>query len=663
MVSKKQRIKTVSSENKDSKHNFLRLLPKQKKILFRILTVFLIVVGVVAISGGALYAIYKKPLSIALTSVKQAKQDLEKTQQLLVEQNFVESKKSLESTKTELHSAQTQIEKLSWTKRIPYIGTQYQAIEDVFQGSSHLLAGMGYLIDAAQNIFEPLQKNKATTFANMSEKERKEILSGLKNSSDTVALVQIEFKQAINYFSAIPTKGVLPQIRSSIEPIQKNIPTLEQVATQFLPLSTILPTFLGYPDQQNYLLLFQNNTELRPTGGFIGTYGIIKVANASITSFTSDNVYNLDGEADKRGLSITPPSPLTTYNGVFKWFLRDSNWSPDFPTSAQKALEMYSLEGGTNKNLNGVIAIDPTFISSLLTITGSITVNGTTFTSENFVSKLQQHVTQGFQEQRIDPADRKDIIGDLGKLLLDKLFALPKNRWSEIFVTLEKNLGEKHLLFWMKDTSVETFFAQQNWDGHVTQNQQINDLLVVDANLASLKTDPAVQRTSDYTLTENPDHTVTITLRRTYNNTGKLTWKTTRYRTYTRIYVPQGSTFISSSGQMVDCKKPKEGTIDKSEDLGHSVFAFFVCTEPGESKTVTLTYQLPARFTIEKTKELLFHFEKQPGTVGDSLIVHANLLTAVQRVDAPLDKLTKKSNTDLLIQDTLTRDSTYSFLF
>ncbi|MFA5318027.1 MAG: DUF4012 domain-containing protein [Patescibacteria group bacterium] len=117
----------------------------------------------------------------------------------------------------------------------------------------------------------------------------------------------------------------------------------------------LLHSLLFEEQEQVYLILLQNNTELRPTGGFIGNYGILKIKEGRITSLYIDDIYNLDKLAEEK-LEIIPPEPLRKYFNRERWFLRDINWSPDFSISAHRAWAMYLLEGGQEK-IDGIIAV------------------------------------------------------------------------------------------------------------------------------------------------------------------------------------------------------------------------------------------------------------------------------------------------------------------
>ncbi|MFH1145878.1 MAG: DUF4012 domain-containing protein, partial [bacterium] len=94
----------------------------------------------------------------------------------------------------------------------------------------------------------------------------------------------------------------------------------------------------GYDGESNYLIMIQNSSELRPTGGFFGTYSFITMKEGKLIKFVTDNIYSLDYNAKDKMNKIAPP-PLQKYVKQWQWFLRDANWYPDFPTSARQVID------------------------------------------------------------------------------------------------------------------------------------------------------------------------------------------------------------------------------------------------------------------------------------------------------------------------------------
>ncbi|MFZ2803617.1 MAG: hypothetical protein WA001_00175, partial [Patescibacteria group bacterium] len=111
-------------------------------------------------------------------------------------------------------------------------------------------------------------------------------------------------------------------------------------------------------------------------------------------------------------------------------------------------------------------------------------------------------------------------------------------------------------------------------------------LQVVDANLAALKTDGVMAKKVTYKLNAQDPNNVTATVTLTYTNTNKvITWRYTRYQDYVRIYVPDGSQLVSTSGAQTK--------VDVTKELGKSVFGTYWVVQPGQTGTMSFTYKLP----------------------------------------------------------------------
>ena len=188
-----------------------------------------------------------------------------------------------------------------------------------------------------------------------------------------------------------------------------------------------------------YLILFQNNMELRPTGGFIGSFSIISFDKGRMTEIVVNDVYSADGQLKGH---VDPPEALRIHLGEGGWYLRDANWDPDFSISADK-IEWF-LDKEINTKVDGVIAIDLSFVQKLLKITGPINLVdfSKTITAENIYINTQNEVESDFFPGSIKKASfltslSKELISAVQQIKSDKYFALIK----EIYSSLE----ERHL--------------------------------------------------------------------------------------------------------------------------------------------------------------------------------------------------------------------------
>lgn len=595
---------------------------KIKRIIWVIVIVFIFL-----ICGIAIYSI--KPAINSYYAAKRIKENIVYIQTSAKNLNFKTAKKILTWTNDDLNILKSSIKKLVWLKFIPFVNTQYEAADGLIKTSDKLLSAAIVLTEEGEKILEPAQKDGVENFAGLSSEDKKEILKRFKESTPALEKASEKAKEAELESEKIPKKGVLNQLNEYCQLIKEYTPQIKSSLEYLDQASEVIPAIAGYPNEQTYLFLFQNNSELRPSGGFIGVYGISKVKDAEITEFWTEDSYALDSQAN---ISVEPPWQIKTLvNPYIKtWSLRDANWSPDFAKSAQNVEWFYHEEGG-KEMLSGTIGISPSFLEELLIVTGPIKVSAAgydeEFRAETVVDELQYMVSKGYEVKGIEMKYRKDIVGLLAKEVIDKIYSLPKDSWNSLFYHIQKALTEKQLLFYFHDSQAQKFAEQMNWAGRVKETED-DFLETVDSNMASLKTDRYVKRSAKYEIDLTGNKAKVKLILHYKNEAPGFSWKTTRYRTWVRVYAPQGSTLASISGQELDSAfyyildKPYE----IKDELSKTSFGTFVSVEPGEEKDVIFEYYLPdALFEkIKKEKKYQLLAQKQPGVVG--AILHLGIL-------------------------------------
>lgn len=388
------------------------------------------------------------------------------------------------------------------------------------------------------------------------------------------------------------------------------------------------PTLLGFDAPKTYLLLFQNNTELRPSGGFIGSYAVVTLDRGSVRIETVQGIENLDTQADHARLP-PPPRPLAEHLGVSYWFARDANWSPDFSVAARQFLDLYEQEGGhLAREIDAVVAMTPTAIERFLEITGAVTVEGIALTAENFTETLEYEVEYGYVHNGREFSERKQILLPLMNNLLDRVRGTLLTRSGAYRALAETLVREKHVVAYAPDSAIQSMVEAMGATGRLATPRG-EYVLWVDANLGALKTDHAIKRHLTHRVAYRPETAAdglgaaVASTTMTYTHTGVFDWRTTRYRTYARVYVPAGATVLSATlhdrrGERV----LQAEDIDAGEELGKQWFGAFVVIEPGQTGSVAFTYVLPET-TTEMLKNGVYTLlvQKQVGTIAPQLTV------------------------------------------
>jgi hypothetical protein len=322
---------------------------------------------------------------------------------------------------------------------------------------------------------------------------------------------------------------------------------------------------------------------------------------------------------------MEPPPQIKTYMNVQNWYLRDANWSPDWPSSAQKIQEIFYGEsraiGQETPDFTGIMGITPDFIADLVALVGPIEVRGEIYTPENLQELIQYNVEVAYQEQDISEWDRKDIINDLLEELKGKLFALEVKQLPTLLDIFQKNMLTKDVQIYFNNTNWQSLVYNLQADGAIKKTDK-DYLLVVDANLAAFKTDSVIEKGIEYDVRGQNQGMAKAKLKLNYQHNGGFDWRTTRYRSYTRVFAPLGSKLVSLKAQ--DSANLEAKSINSYDDLAlnKTVFGFFFSLEPGSKGAIVLEYDLPENINRDlQSKNYELIIQKQAGRRTNALRV------------------------------------------
>ena len=515
---------------------------------------------------------------------------------------------------------------------LPLIGSTIAQSDELITAGQDVVTSLQSVSDIGKSVlqlsglseayFEEVKRGTRprVSFSDLTPEAKHLVLARLSASSNQfsllssrLALVQDELEELLHKSSVDASVEFISVAKEDLSETQK---MLERASL----FTDLVPVFAGVQKTAHHLVLFLNNTELRPAGGFVGNYGIATVTNGSLDSLKTADVYALDRLAEAQKGFVKEPAPfaLQKYNATPYWYFRDANWSPDFSVSAQKLIAKYKEETGVlpaalrgtipyTDTVDGVIAFTPTFAARILNMVGPVTIGGQTFTAQNMADKLEYQVEYGYAAQGIPEAQRKEVIGQLVDAVVKKLSDMPLSEWGSVLALMEDAFTTKQLFVYHTKPDVEKVIVRAGWSGNVGRAEKAEGAeranktgadvqMVVDANLAGLKSDPAVLRTITYEIAKDTNGNRIGRTSITYRHKGKFDWKTTRYRTYTRLYVPLGSELIRVTGSLKNDRTQnpnlESGAPDISSELGMSVFGAFIAIEPGQTGTLTFEYKL-----------------------------------------------------------------------
>ncbi len=368
----------------------------------------------------------------------------------------------------------------------------------------------------------------------------------------------------------------------------------------------------GFYEPRYYLVLFENNAEIRATGGFIGSYALLKVNEGNVEVKKAEGVFNLSGQ---QSLLLTPPEAIQKIS--INWGFHDGNWFFDFPTSANFLSWLYENNGGPT--INGVISITPQVLTRILALTGPIEVKeyaGLTLTKDNVIDVLQQEVEENYKTRAFK--DPKEIIKILTPFLLEKIQqSAGAKELGQLFID---SLTSKDALAYLSDPKEESLLLSQNWGGGVLETAG-DYLAVVNSNINGYKSDKMINQRIDLKteFAKEGDIIDTVTVTREHmGGNSPFPWYNKVNADFLRVYVPKGSQLLDARGQTLEVDPPRIDyqkehfvtprvlkdvndtlSIDEKsgtrifQESGKTVFGNWVYVSPGEKVEVSYRYRLP----------------------------------------------------------------------
>ena len=479
----------------------------------------------------------------------------------------------------------------------PYLGWVPRYGGDI-KASPHLLTMGSALMDATTillDAFSPL----------LEDAPGDPIQRGLQALSDArpdLRAARAQLEAAAEARARVDAGRLSPRVRGWVDRLDRYLPLAEMA----VEAGMIAPGLLGADGPRTYLILAQNDDELRPTGGFITGVGLIQVEGGRVTHLSFADSYTVD---DFSKPYPEPPRPLWDYMLAELWLFRDSNWTPDFPTAARQVAYFY--EYGAGQATDGVIALDTQALRLLVEALEPLRIPGAAepITGDNVVDWIRQ--ARGGAPPREEFGDwwkqRKDFMGPLALALRSRL-EKGEVDWPTLARAVEQGLQEKHILVYVADPEAAALLSRQGWDGAVSSPAG-DYLLVVDSNLGFNKVNPLVDEMLEYRVSLGADGSAQGELQIGYHNRSQGSVDdcdpASRYGTdytadmhrcywdYLRVYVPEGSRLTAA----IPAPLPEASLYHRKWDgagretltigppeLGKQVFAVYLLVPRGEGR-------------------------------------------------------------------------------
>ncbi len=468
-----------------------------------------------------------------------------------------------------------------------------------------------------------------------------------------------------------------PEVSGLVERLDRYLPLLDTGVEALL----VAPSLLGADEPRAYLLLAQNEQELRATGGFISSVALLRLSGGRILELDFRDSYAVDDLSQPHPAA---PQPLEEHMLAEIWLLRDANWYPDFPTSAQAARDLYHLDQGIL--VDGVIAADLTAMQLLVGAMEPVELEGyeEEVTGGNVVGLMQRYWASPSGEGQTGDwwAHRKDFMGDLLSAMMERMQSdISSIDLGRLGNALRRSMEEKHILIYLVDPVLGASLSENGWDGAINSTDG-DYLMVIDSNMGFNKVNASVETQVEYQVTIKDRETAFGRVSVTYDNASRVavqqcvqeaayppTYQEMMegcYWDYLRVYVPEQSQLIEGpelalpEGSLRARESGAAGTrlpisVGPAE-AGKNVFASFFVVAPGEHRKMVYQYRMPLTILLERDSASAYRLfvQKQPGTLAVPLRVEvqvpadAAVLSTSPEATSVVDGLVSFS-TDLLV--------------
>ncbi len=549
------------------------------------------------------------------------------------------------------------------------------------------------LAESGKDMTEMLERLKkipelfAKTMSHVNESASNEspILIELKKTNEVVAKVHANIKRAQENMDDLISVSPKQYIAS----LQKGTALLRESEKMLNDISLMLPGIIeifGNGGPHRTLVLLQNNDEVRPTGGFIGSFLNLEMQKGYVTSLKLEDVYDMDGQFKE---VIQPPEEIKALTN--RWFFRDSNYSPDFRISGEKAIWFYGKERG--EKADTVIAVNQDLLGKILEITGPIELPqlGAPMTAENY----REVLTYMVETKRSGADDPKKILKDMLPAVQKRLFQ--SNNMSGLQDIILEGVIQKNILGFSKNTLTQNFFEILGADGVVKNNvnNEKEAAAIPSEDYLNIITTSTGGNKSDAYMTQEISHDTVIekggevydqlTLRRTHTWSGatEKKWRSLLKPfnfvdfpehflsifgkganiVVIRAYLPNGSEILP------DAPSDTALAIHHDPDMNRDYVTFTMSTNPGQTSVTKIRYKLPFKLSNILTNTYALNVQKQPGARPSQLTKRIFFNDFMPLVETyPSDFIKEPSSTsipggDLMITKRLTRDQRFALLF
>ncbi len=600
---------TINSPTKDSSKKSLSFSIPKLNLNLKKKNVFSVVAGL-GVLFSAFVVFIVTPVFSLKVNAERGLSSMQNVYNYSLKMDFTRALKESEISYNSFDRARSSFNKLKWLFSLIGEDEQFGSLDSFLSSISSFARSVNYISSSTESFGDVWEILRPDSNITLQESNLSQARTDISSAKNYLQLAQADFKQVSS--KALPSivSSKYGEYSSYLEKLSKGLNSADLLISD-------LSNIIGMSSTKRYMILFQNSNEIRPTGGFIGSYAILEFKDGKIANLSIDDIYNPDGQIDVRNIKVLPPKPIVDFLAEDRLYIRNANWDPDFVKSADIIKDLYYKINGVT--LDGVFSMDLYFVQSILGVTGSIYLApyNEEITSANLYERAQYHSDFDYKD---GSQQKKNFLTVLGSKLLERFFALPKDKLPSLVTAVDESLKERHIMGYFSNSPVNPILTANKWSGELvsTTGDYLN---IVNANLGGTKANYYVKNAYDYLVTSDTrDGLLRAKLGVTFTHTGEGdAWPGGPYTNYFRVLTQKGSKLTGAKVIYEDSSVDDVFSKVIVAKVGaYESFEFAVKIQPKTSMSILFEYDLPPYLSLTKdSKNYSFYWQKQPGTNGD----------------------------------------------
>ncbi len=561
-----------------------KAVEKKEKKTFdskKFITVLLSSLGILALTYFVIYPILGTLIGVFL--INSSTKDLTTS---VLDMDQVQSRRNIERLDRNITRVAQSVDSMYWIFRVTGKNELYDNSTQLILGAQYTVQGAAELIEAVYPLteyirdFEPALDFQTSTPS--TTREYRSYLEEIERNSYKLEEASYKISLASQIINNLNTTVFPNSLQDKILEIKDIISQLQEGTESFTEINSFLPDLLGVSGRKRYLILLQNETEIRSTGGWLTSYGVIGIEGGQIRELFVDDIYNADGTLRVQNKRHIPPRSMANALEITQWPFALVNWYPDLLDTLNEA-EPFIRDLGKGNSLDGLITIDVTFMQRLLERWGGIEVPGETelITSDNLHSKIFE-----MHEEFTPGSTRKaTFLANLANEIVKKILSMDIGELIEIGDIFESTLDEKHLQATFKNRDAFNFFSSRNWANSMSTEYN-SAPITIDWNWGGNKANLYLDKNHNLNINIRDLDTIDFTYSLTVENSSSSeTYPEGGYVNYQRIYIPAEAVILKIDGL-------KENKYSVFKESGFKVIGGWFNVPIRSTETLEISYRI-----------------------------------------------------------------------